>query len=187
MLQHSYTDGQVAAGILWQFGHSCEQPGCGKWVTSQGEVCHPGPSQPALCSRVRCGAESPMCHWQLRRHLLLLAQASWHSPLLFFKWVSSQKVHRSGWQRSGNVLPRTVSPVTYLPLFLLIVKHHQEVRSESSASAFFNWRMPKIDTQKSNPDKTLIFSVKNAYYTNSVSPRGTDAWYSFARSLELIE
>lgn len=47
------------------------------------------------------------------RHLLLLAQASWQSPLLFFKWVSSHKVHRSKLQSSGNVLPCTVRLVTY--------------------------------------------------------------------------
>lgn len=43
--------------------------------------------------------------------------------------------------------------------------------SEGSASAFSYRGMPKIDTQKSNPDETLtIFSKNTTYYTNLLIP-----------------
>lgn len=74
-------------GGLWQ------EP-CGNLATvlnveaagaaARGKFATLGWSQPGLRSCTRRGAESPPCRRQRCGHLLLLAQASWQSPLLFF-------------------------------------------------------------------------------------------------------
>lgn len=103
----------------------------------------------------------------------------------FYSGYEVIKFTEADGKKSVNVLLCTVRLL--FNTFLLIVKRQREVRGASSAGAYFYFRKPKIDTQKSNPDKTLIYLVKNTYYTHFVSPGGADPWHSFPSSLGATE